>query len=187
MRLIPGDRICFASQFTSFCLYDTSAIETTTDIPPIDSPIWDLPIWEADASPGRLEHLSQLYHCRNTDTLRLILNINEELYGIVIPCNPKATPRPTMHKLMDFGYPQGFCRSMSLGYNTAIWGCSMHYYSWPDGPGRPLHLSKPLTAQVYSNMREVEHFIFDEGSGRVVVGGHYEIFVSDFAKFQKCI
>jgi len=186
MQLIPGDRICFASRYSNFCLYDTSAIETTTDIPPIDPPTWDLPTWEVDTLPGPLECLSQLYHCRNTNTLRLIFDINHNvLYGIVIPCNPKAIPRLTTHQLMDFGYPRGYCDPMSCGYNTAIRDCSMYYYSWPDGPASPFHFSKSLSAQVY-NVKQVEHFAFDEASGRVAVGGHYEIFVSDFAKFQKC-
>jgi len=198
MRLLPGERIFVASAYR-LDLYYTSVIQATTNIPPVGIPQWlwqPLNMWTSNMVLGYPKDVSQLYHCRDTNTLRLVFNTDRAVYGVIFSCDSDINLKPKIVKLMDL--KDRFSRAyalLSLGYNSAIGnsdGASsirMLYYSWPDDSGCPLGPSNFLTVKFGKRKwTEAESPAFDEGSGRVAAESSCnEILVYDFSEFQKCI
>lgn len=196
MELLPGG-ICLVAVLYKFSLHNTSAMEVTTRFPPISFATWPwYPslTWKFKLQSGSVERLSQPYYCRNTNTVRLVVNTYKAIHGIIIPCDNDIRPELQVIKLRDFKYAlMETFRYLSFGYNSAILNggvpcVQMLYYSWPDG-SRLLRPSNFLVVKfTRKNLAEEKCFqAFDEGSGRVVVESHNEILVYDFAKFKKCV
>ena len=192
MRLLPGERL-FVSSIYKFNLYYTSVIQATTKVP-INIPQWPwqpLNTWESNTVLGYPQNVSQLYCCRNTNTLRLVFNTNRAVHGIIISCDGDISLKPKIIMLKNLRYKNW---ASSLGYNSAIGndGASrirMLHYSWPDDSGRPVGPSKSLIVKYgKGKWSEEESPAFDEGSGRMVAeSSGDEILVYDFSEFQTCI
>jgi hypothetical protein len=193
MQLLPGD-LCLVAEYYRFGLQNTSAMEVTTRFPPIAFNTWPWHpalTWQFSLPSGQVESFSQPYHCRNANTVRLVLNTYRSIHGVIIPCDSNTEPEFRVTKLMNFTYnPGARSRYLSLGYNSAILNggispVQMLYYSWPDGSRPSNHL---IVKSRKKGLTEERCFqAFDEGSGRMVVESHNEILVYDFAKFKKCI
>lgn len=196
MRLLPGERIFVASTF-KLTLYYTSVIQATTNIPPIGIPHWlwqPLNMWEYSMALGYPQNVSQLYRCRDTNTLRLVFNTDRAIHGCIVSCDSDINPKPKIIKLMDLNLRYRFSRVyslLSLGYNSAIGSSDgaarirMLYYSWPDDSGCPLGPSNSLIVKFGKRGWSEESPAFDEGSGRVVAeSSGNEILVYDFSELK---
>ncbi|KIM34683.1 hypothetical protein M413DRAFT_135251 [Hebeloma cylindrosporum] len=126
MRLLPGDRICVAvASSSSVTLYHRSDIQATTHVSPSNIPIWPSPsqplhTWRLDTLSGSPQSYSQLYCCKNENTLRLVFTTDRAIYGVIFSCD-NDIEFPKVIKLLDFKYAMfGYFSLLSLGYNTAI-------------------------------------------------------------------
>jgi hypothetical protein len=196
IRLLPGERIFVASTF-KLVLYSSSVIQATTNIPPIGIPHWLWQsltiIWEYDMALGYPQNISQLYRCRDTNTLRLVFNTDRAVYGFIVSCDSDISLKPKIIKLMDLKYRFGRAYSLlSLGYNSAIGSSDgaasrirMLYYSWPDDCGCSLGPSNSLIVKFGKREWIEESPAFDEGSGRVVAESSGDnILVYDFSELK---
>ena len=187
MQLLSGDRVLIASH-GEIEIHDMASIGTTTNIPPVDFPLWPKYlslVWELQMEFLHGDRLSQPYLCRKTNTLRFVLNTLDTVYGLRIPVDGHLGPGPELVTLMDFHVPEGG-KVFLFGYNSAfIHGnrtSNLHIldYSWP-GPDGTVNPPNSFIATLSGDNWMDLTSDFDEGSGRVVMCSYNEVVVFDLA------